>query len=155
MTRLRDDRLVRRAGFQEFGRQAIEARVTFVADDQALIAVEHAQAVRHVLQRRGETQIGFFQRQLPADAGGDGNQLEQREHRGGGEIDRPMALEAGESSGRVRHHEDEADPENGNDRQAEERRGLQQGAEIMGQATAAVFAGYFSALMPRAGFEFG
>ena len=151
-----DDRLVRRAGFEKFGRQAIQARITFVANDEALAAVEHiAQAVRHVLQRRGETQIGFFQRQLPADAGGDGDQLEQREHRCGGEIDCPMALVAGESSGRVRHQEDEADPENGNDRQAEERRGLQQGAKIMGQATDRHFTGYFSALMPRAGFEFG
>jgi hypothetical protein len=45
-----------------------------------------------------------------------------------------MALETGQGSVRVRQHEDEADPENGNDRQAEERRGLQQGTKIVGQA---------------------
>jgi hypothetical protein len=44
-----------------------------------------------------------------------------------------MALKAGKGSVRVRQDEDEADPENGNDRQAEERRGLQQGAKILGQ----------------------
>ena len=57
-----DDGFVRGARLQQFRRQAIQAGVTLVANDQAFGAVEHAQAVRHVFQRRIETQIGLLER---------------------------------------------------------------------------------------------
>ena len=42
---------VRRADLQQLRRQAIQAGITVVANDQALVAVEHAQAMRHVFER--------------------------------------------------------------------------------------------------------
>ena len=85
---MRDDRFVRGPDLQQFRRQAVQAGVTVVANNQALVAVEHAQAVRHVFQRRVEAQIGLFERQLPADAGDHRDELEQREHDDNGKKDR-------------------------------------------------------------------
>ena len=116
---VRDDRFVRCAGLQQFRRQAIQAGIAVVADDQTLVAVEHAQAMGHVFERGIEAQIGFFQRQLPADGGGNGGQLKQRQYGGGGKIGRPMLLVTGNAAVCVRHDEDEADPKNGDDRQTE------------------------------------
>src|SRR5581483_191784 len=52
-----DDVLVRRAGLRELVRQRIHARVALVADDEAALPVEHAEALAHVVERGVEADV--------------------------------------------------------------------------------------------------
>ena len=49
-----DDLAQGRAGLHLLARKPIHLRVALVGDDNALVGIEHAQAVRHVAQRRVE-----------------------------------------------------------------------------------------------------
>ena len=63
-------------GLGQLRRQPVHLAIAFVADHQPLIAVEHAQAVRHVPQRRVEQEVGSLQRALRAfERGGSGREL--------------------------------------------------------------------------------
>ena len=53
-----------RARLGQLRRQAVHAHVGRVADDQLLLAVEHAQPLRHVVQGRVEPQVLHFQLQF-------------------------------------------------------------------------------------------
>ncbi len=46
-----ENRAQRSAGFDLFGTKAVHFAVALVADDQPLLGIEHAQSVRHVLER--------------------------------------------------------------------------------------------------------
>ena len=45
-----DDGFVRRSGLEQLGRQRIQFCISLVVDDEPLVAVEHAQALGHVVQ---------------------------------------------------------------------------------------------------------
>ena len=51
------DALQSSSGLRQLARQAVQLGVLFVANQQALLAVEHAQALRHVLERGIELQV--------------------------------------------------------------------------------------------------
>ncbi len=54
---VRENLAQRLAGLHQFRRQAVEPGVLGVADDQAPLPVEHAQALRHVVDCGGETHV--------------------------------------------------------------------------------------------------
>ena len=56
-----DDLAQRRAGLDLRGREPVDLAVAVVGDYYALVRIEHAQAVRHVLQGRVETLVLRFQ----------------------------------------------------------------------------------------------
>ena len=131
---MRDDRLMCRAGFQQLGRQAIQAAVTLVADDQTLVAIEHAQTVRHVFKRRIEPLIGALDRKLPPDAGGHREDFEHR-HNAGGREKEPTPLFVIEGALVIgRQHIDKAKPEDGDDRHADDRGRPYQGTKVLDEA---------------------
>ena len=55
----------RRAGNHHLGRQAVEIGEALVADDQLLLRIEHAEALRHVVDRRLEAHVLARQLGLP------------------------------------------------------------------------------------------
>ena len=76
---MRNDRFVRCASPRKFRRQSIQAGVTLVADHQALVAVEHTQAVGHIFERRVEPLVGQFDPYLPANTGYNRCDLKNRD----------------------------------------------------------------------------
>ena len=52
-----EDPLVRHAGPDQLGRQPVELGVFLIAHDQPAVAIEHHEALRHVLQRRVELEV--------------------------------------------------------------------------------------------------
>ena len=57
-----DDRFELRARLHHVFRQIVDLPVALVGDQNPMLRVEHAQALRHVLQRRGKPGVGFLQR---------------------------------------------------------------------------------------------
>jgi len=86
----------RRADLQQLRRQAIQAGITVVANDQALVAVEHAQAIASCFERGVEPHIGLFERHLAAHAGHHGDEFEQRQQNDDGKKDRLARLWLGQ-----------------------------------------------------------
>ena len=71
----------RRAGLGHLRREPVHFAVASVAHHQTLIAVEHAQTVRHVLERRIEQHVGLLQRALGRlELGGGGRELALTQH---------------------------------------------------------------------------
>ena len=67
-------RAQRRAGLDLLGTETVHLAVTLIADDQALLAIEHAQAVRHVLERGMQQEIRLLERLLGTPQLGGGRQ---------------------------------------------------------------------------------
>ena len=61
------ERLQRGTGRGQFGRKAVHFLVAPVADDQALMRIEHAEPVRHVVERSMEALVLLFEIFLDAD----------------------------------------------------------------------------------------
>jgi hypothetical protein len=57
-----DGLFVRRSRFHQLFRQVVDLPIAFVGDENLMLGVEHAQALRHVLQGGGKSRVRFFQR---------------------------------------------------------------------------------------------
>ena len=60
-----ENRAQRHSRFGLLGRQIVDLAIACVANDQPLVAVEHAQTVRHILDRRVKSQVLRLQLELP------------------------------------------------------------------------------------------
>ena len=89
-----DDCLVRYPRFQQCGWQRIHFGIALIADDQPLVGVEHAQALRHVVQGGVKSDV------LGAQLRGDELALAQVKEMGDGND---------QSDRRQRHEETERD----------------------------------------------
>ncbi len=59
-----ENRAQRGAGFNLFGTKAVHFAVALVADHQPLLGIEHAQSVRHVLERGMQQEVRLLERLL-------------------------------------------------------------------------------------------
>ena len=60
-----ENRAQRHSRFGLLGRQTVDLAIACVANDQPLVAVEHAQTMRHILDRRVKSQVLRLQLELP------------------------------------------------------------------------------------------
>jgi hypothetical protein len=90
--------------------------------------------VRHILERRVKPYICLFHRHLATDTGRHRDELKERQQNNDGKKDRPPLFRIGQRAVVIGQQKRETRPEYGDHCQAEDRRGLQQGAEPLGHA---------------------
>ncbi len=99
-----EDGLQRAAALGHVGRQIVQFPVTLIADEEALTGVEHAQAFRHIVERRIDAPVPALET-MNNDKAGHGH----GDHR------------CGDGADQRRHHPGEAEPDANGKIQAKQR----------------------------------
>ncbi len=107
------ERLQCGAGRGQFGRKPVHVLIAPVADDQTLMRIEHAEPVRHVVERGMEEMILLFEIFLDADVFRDvvmGRHPTAVRHRLMVDLDDAAVLQSDDGVGHLRGHRDIAAP---------------------------------------------